>query len=68
MLETVAYIDAGTGSYLLAALAGGAATFWFFLKSSIARLSRRGKQSSVVSDYGVESSDFNAEGEAATER
>lgn len=32
------YIDAGTGSYLLAAIAGGLATVWFFIRAKIDRL------------------------------
>lgn len=34
----VGYIDAGTGSYLLAAIAGGVATMWFFIRAKIASL------------------------------
>jgi len=64
-LDTVAYIDAGTGSYLLAALAGGAATFWFFLKSSIARLFGRGK--SATPDVNAQSEPHSEE-EVATDR
>ena len=40
-LNLTGYIDAGTGSYLLAAIAGGAAGVWFFIRSSIARLRGR---------------------------
>jgi hypothetical protein len=32
------YIDAGTGSYLLAAIAGGFATMWFFIRAKFAAL------------------------------
>lgn len=42
-LVTVAYIDAGSGSYLLAAIAGGATTAWFFIRSKFPSLGRRGK-------------------------
>jgi hypothetical protein len=38
MLSEIGYIDAGTGSYLLTAIAGGLATMWFFLRSKIDRL------------------------------
>jgi hypothetical protein len=38
MLTEIGYIDAGTGSYLLTAIAGGLATMWFFLRSKIDRL------------------------------
>ena len=41
MQELVGYIDAGTGSYLLAAIASGAAGVWFFIRSKFAKL--RGK-------------------------
>ncbi len=34
----VGYIDAGTGSYLLAAVAGGIATMWFFIRAKVASL------------------------------
>jgi hypothetical protein len=43
MLNSVGYIDAGTGSYLLAAIASGAAGSWFFLRSQVAKLRGRGK-------------------------
>jgi hypothetical protein len=42
MLKTVAYIDAGTGSYLLAAIASGAAGIWFFVRSKWASIRGRG--------------------------
>lgn len=35
------YIDAGSGSYLLAAIASGAAGMWFFVRSKMSRLTRR---------------------------
>ena len=35
------YIDAGSGSYLLAAIASGAAGMWFFVRSKVSRLTRR---------------------------
>jgi hypothetical protein len=41
MLDLVGYIDAGTGSYLLAAIASGAAGVWFFIRSNIAKLKGR---------------------------
>lgn len=41
MLDTVAYIDAGTGSYLLAAIASGAAGLWMFFRSGLARFRRK---------------------------
>jgi hypothetical protein len=42
MLNSVGYIDAGSGSYLLAAIASGAAGSWFFLRSKFAQLRGRG--------------------------
>jgi len=42
MKELVAYIDAGSGSYLLAAIASGAAGTWFFIRSKFAKLRGRG--------------------------
>lgn len=42
MLNLVGYIDAGSGSYLLAAIASGAAGTWFFLRSKFAAI--RGKK------------------------
>jgi hypothetical protein len=41
MWQVVAYIDAGTGSYLLAAIASGAAGTWFFIRSKMGSLGRR---------------------------
>jgi hypothetical protein len=41
MLHLVGYIDAGTGSYLLAAIASGAAGTWFFIRSKFAKLRGR---------------------------
>lgn len=40
-LHLVAYIDAGTGSYILAAIASGVAGLWFFLRSWAAKLKRK---------------------------
>jgi len=42
MLKTVGYIDAGTGSFLLTAIASGAAGVWFFVRSKWAQLRGRG--------------------------
>jgi len=49
MMNSVGYIDAGTGSYLLAAIASGAAGSWFFLRSQVAKF-RGGNKNSAVSD------------------
>lgn len=43
MLNLVAYIDAGSGSMLLAAVASGAAGVWFFVRSKIAAITGRNK-------------------------
>lgn len=44
MLNSVGYIDAGSGSYLLAAIASGAAGSWFFVRSKVARFRGRGNE------------------------
>ena len=44
MRRIVGYIDAGSGSYLLAAIASGAAGTWFFLRSKFADLRGRGSK------------------------
>lgn len=44
-LTNVAYIDAGSGSYLLAAIAAGASGVWFFVRSKWASLKNRGSKS-----------------------
>ena len=41
MVQLLAYIDAGTGSYLLAAIASGAAGTWFFIRSKVGSFGRR---------------------------
>ena len=43
VMQLVGYIDAGTGSYLLAAIAGGVAGMWFYIRGKIDRL--RGRKS-----------------------
>jgi hypothetical protein len=40
-VHLVAYIDAGTGSYILAAIASGVAGLWFFLRSWASKLKRK---------------------------
>jgi|AntAceMinimDraft_13_1070369.scaffolds.fasta_scaffold05992_1 hypothetical protein len=49
-MRIVAYIDAGSGSYLLAAIASGAVGAWFFLHAQIAKLRRKitGKSKEVI--------------------
>lgn len=46
MLHLVGYIDAGSGSYLLAAIASGAAGTWFYIRSKVAKLRGRGNPAS----------------------
>lgn len=48
MTDLVAYIDAGSGSYLLAAIASGAAGTWFFIRSQYAKLRGRGADDSMA--------------------
>ena len=48
MLNLVGYIDAGSGSYLLAAVASGAAGTWFFIRSKFASLRGRGPTSDTT--------------------
>jgi hypothetical protein len=57
MTHLVAYIDAGSGSYLLAAIASGAAGTWFFIRSQYAKLRGRGGEESIPE---VESSSSDA--------
>ena len=40
-VHLVAYIDAGTGSYILAAIASGVAGLWFFLRSWASKIRRK---------------------------
>jgi hypothetical protein len=47
MLHLVGYIDAGSGSYMLAAIASGAAGTWFFIRSKFAKLRGRGGEEPV---------------------
>ncbi len=49
-LTLAGYIDAGTGSYLLAAVASGAAGIWFYIRSKAAKLTGRSKQAEPESD------------------
>ena len=58
LIDVTAYIDAGTGSYLLAAIASGAAGLWMFFRSGLARLRRkvRGESASESADESAEDS------------
>lgn len=53
MHSVVAYIDAGTGSYLLTAIAGGFAAIWFFLRGKLDRLLGRTRKEGPVDEEGV---------------
>lgn len=59
-LHLVAYIDAGTGSYILAAIASGVAGFWFFLRSGLAKIKRKLK-GLPPPDYSHEETDESAD-------
>lgn len=50
MLRLVGYIDAGSGSYLLAAIASGAAGTWFYIRSKYAKLRGRGPTPDPVAE------------------
>lgn len=50
MLRLVGYIDAGSGSYLLAAVASGAAGTWFYIRSKFAKLRGRGTPTDPVAE------------------
>ncbi len=52
MLELVGYIDAGSGSYVLAAVASGAAGVWFYVRSKFAKLRGRGDATTDVGSSG----------------
>ena len=69
-MHVVAYIDAGTGSYVLAAIASGVAGAWFFLHAQISKIRRKltGKSNEVVElDVEQDSSADGAEEVVATE-
>ena len=59
-VHLLAYIDAGTGSYILAAIASGVAGFWFFLRSGMAKIKRKLK-GLPPPDYFHEDSDDSVE-------
>ena len=48
MLNLVGYIDAGSGSYLLAAIASGAAGLWFFVRTKFSSLTGRSKSTGTA--------------------
>lgn len=57
LVDVAAYIDAGTGSYLLAAIASGAAGLWMFLRSGMARMRRKVRGESAPSEEIAEADD-----------
>lgn len=65
MLDLVGYIDAGTGSYLLAAIASGAAGTWFFIRSNFAKL--RGRKLEDVAEPSESATDAPAAAPAEPE-
>ena len=73
-VHLVAYIDAGTGSYILAAIASGVAGFWFFLRSGMAKMKRKLKglpppdYSHEDSDHSPDSSEMEVESSEVQER
>jgi hypothetical protein len=53
LVDSVAYIDAGTGSYILAAIASGVAGLWMFFRSWMSRMKRKirpGSEESSIPD------------------
>ena len=57
-MHLVAYIDAGTGSYILAAIASGVAGLWFILRSWASKIKRKVTgQPAPQYDYNVEESE-----------
>ncbi len=53
----IGYIDVGTGSYLLTAIAGGFATLWFFLRAKIDSLFGRKPTENLDSQEALSASD-----------
>lgn len=47
MNDHLAYLDAGSGSYILAAIASGLAGVWFYLRSAWSKLFKRGEASTA---------------------
>ena len=48
--QIVGYIDAGTGSYLLAAIGGGVAGMWFYIRGKIDRIRGRKPEHQVEAE------------------
>ena len=52
-MQLVGYIDAGTGSYLLAAIGGGVAGMWFYIRGKIDRIRGRKPESQIEGEEEV---------------
>lgn len=63
-LTLVGYIDAGTGSYLLAAVASGAAGIWFYVRSKASKITGRSKKNAI--DSTSDASDVSTDSPAET--
>ena len=44
MFRLIGYIDGGSASYLLAAVASGAAGLWFFVRTKVGSIGKRGRK------------------------
>ena len=65
-VHLVAYIDAGTGSYILAAIASGVAGLWFILRSWASKVKRKVTgQPAPEFDYGNEESETSENSESS---
>lgn len=56
MFRFIGYIDGGSASYLLAAVASGAAGLWFFVRTKVGSLGKRGRKAESTTPEGTESS------------
>ena len=64
VVDLAAYIDAGTGSYILAAIASGVAGMWMFFRSGLSRIRRKLRGESP---YVVEVDEIDEVGEATVD-
>jgi len=55
MFKLIGYIDGGSASYLLAAVASGAAGLWFFVRTKVGSITRRGRAADQESKAGQQS-------------
>lgn len=63
-LHVAAYIDAGTGSYLLAAVASGAAGIWFYLRSKASKITGRSRKQAADESEPLEHEAVDSTGDA----